>query len=530
MSEKEILKKILSIITSDDINKTDAENHDIAFLAMQVGDEDLALNIINNPKFNSMHINKREHSDETLLTTAAYFGCAKVIKTLLDDKELIEITNQSFSPFNALIEPFRSFKPQQYEFPSFSKEILDKARRIESTIPLRLNILDMLLQQEELTLTSNDFLGYIYLRDERYNSKIPFSNSKLYYFSKDTLEKIISNCKCKNTEWLYNDEWRMTALGNVGQYCSLEEVKLFLKRDDIDINKTFPATRRLYFRNAATETLGCDSYRGRILSLSNRINEDNLYKIVLDKRFSSVLTLDIINRLEYSEIVNKEKIINTILINKDWPKEDIYDETALSLAFYHDNINYEFLINHENVRLKTNTLEFISKYASKYNYYYGYEFPEKIKEASIIKDITDLELTKRTDRWTKVDELTYDTIAYRNGLYIDSDKRMGRALEESFLEQEQVKKIIKERLVIAYYNLTNRYVPNVNINALSYIINENELVKEEINSIRKLVEELLDNYHYIEVTDSYIKEEDSRQKKKTLFDKLKKIASPINKI
>lgn len=107
---------------------------------------------------------------------------------------------------------------------------------------------------------------------------------------------------------------------------------------------------------------------------------------------------------------------------------------------------------------------------------------------------------------------------------------MGRALEESFLGQEQVDKLIEERLGIAYYNLINRYAPNSNINVLSYIINENELVKEEINSIRKLVEELLDNYHYIEVIDSEIKEEDSRQKKKTLFDKLKKIASPINKI
>ena len=120
MSEKEILKKILSIIISDDINKTDSEEHDIAFLAMQVGDEDLALNIINNPKFNRIHINKREYSDETLLTTAAYFGCAKVIKTLLDDNELIEITNtnRNLSPYNALIKPFRSFKPQQYDFPS----------------------------------------------------------------------------------------------------------------------------------------------------------------------------------------------------------------------------------------------------------------------------------------------------------------------------------------------------------------------------------------------------------------------------
>ena len=528
MSEKEILKKILSIITSDDINKTDAENHDIAFLAMQVGDEDLALNIINNPNFNRMHINKREHSDETLLTTAAYFGCAKVIKTLLDDKKLIEITNQSFSPYCALIKPFRSFEPQQYEFSSFSKEVLDKARIIESTIPLRLNILDMLLQQEELTLTSNDFLGYIYLRDERYNSKIPFSNSKLYYFSKDALKKIISNCKCKNTLWLYDDEWRVTALGHVAKYCSLEEVELFLKRDDIDINKTFPATRRSYFSNAATEVLRCDSYRGRILSLF--IREDSLYKIVLDKRFSSVLTLDIINRLEYSEIDNKEKIINTILINKDWPKEEIYDETALALAFYHDDINYEFLINHENVRLKTNTLEFISKYASKYNYYYGYDFPLKIKESSIIKDITDLELAKRTDRWTKVDYITYDAIVYRNGLHIDSDKRMGRALKESFLEQEPVDKKIEERSGIIRYNLSS-YVPNRNIYVLSYIINENEMVKEEINSIRKLVEEFLDNYHYIEVMDSDVKEEGvSKQKKKTLFNKLKKIASPINKI
>ena len=513
MTEKETLKKILSIITSDDINKTDAEEHDIAFLAMQIGDEDLALNIINNPKFNRIHINKREYSDETLLTTAAYFGCAKVIKTLLDDKELIEITNtnQSFSPYLALIEPFRSFKTQQYEFPSFSKEILDKARKIESTIPLRLDILDMLLQQEELTLTLNDFLGYIYLRDERYNSKIPFSNSKLFYFSKDGLKKIISNCKCKSTEWLYDDEWRITALGHVAKYCSLEEVELFLKRDDIDINKTFPTTRKSYFSNAATEALGCDSYRGRILSLSNRI--DSLYKIVLDKRFSSVLTLDIINRLEYSEIVNKEKIINTILISKDWPKEDIYDETALALAFYHDVINYEILINNENVRLKTNTLEFISKYASKYNYYYGYEFPLKIKEASVIKNVTDLELAKRTDRWTKVDYITYDAIVYKNGLYFDSDKRMGRALEESFLEREQVKKIIKERLGIERYNLSS-YVPNRNISVLSYIISENDVVKDKVNYIKRVVEELLDHYHYIEVTDSKIKEEDSRQKKK----------------
>ena len=106
---------------------------------------------------------------------------------------------------------------------------------------------------------------------------------------------------------------------------------------------------------------------------------------------------------------------------------------------------------------------------------------------------------------------------------------MGRTLEESFLEQEQVRKIIKERLGIVRYNLSS-YVPNSNINVLSHIISENDVVKEEIKCIRKLVEELLDNYHYIEVTDSRIKEEDSRQKKKTLFNKLKKIVSPINKI
>lgn len=513
-------KEILSIITSDDINKTDEKNHDLAFLAMQMGEEDIALNIINNPKFDRTHLNKRNGSEETLLATAAYFGCTKVIKTLVEDKEFIKIINQGRSPYSALIEPFVSVKTKQNELGSFSKKDLDESRRIESTIPLRLNILDILLQQEELTLTSNDFLGYIFLRDERYNNRKPFSDSKLYYFSKEALKKIISNCK--TSSWLYDDNWRSTALGNVAKYCSLEEVELLLKRDDIDINKTFPANRMNYFSNAVTTALGCDSYYGRIRD--SHIREDILYRIVLDKRFSSILTLDIINRLEYSEVVDKEKIINNILINKDWPKEDIYDETALALAFYHDEINYLFLINNENVSLKTIILEFISKYASEYKDYYNFSLNhlEKKKEASIIKDITDLELAKRMDRWTKEAELTYDTIVYRHGLYLSRDKNMGDALEKHFVEQDKVNKIIKEQIRLSNYNLSSR-VPNRNINVLSYIINGNDVVKDEIVSIKKVVKELLNNYHYKEMIDSEIKQESvSKQKKKTLYGKLKK--------
>ena len=518
MAETEILKKILLIITSGDVNKTDEENHDVAFLAMQLGEEELALNIINNTKFNRTHLNMRNNCKETLLATASYFGCAEIVKILVRDKKLIKITNQGKNPYCTLTEPFFTIEKKNDKLGLFSKEELEKVKIIENTIPLRLKILDMLLCQYELTLTSNDFLGYILLRDENYNSRTPFSESKLYYFSKNALEKIISNCKCKTTEWLYDDNFRSTALGNVAKYCSLEEVDLLLKRDDIDINKTFPATRREYFSNAATSALGCDSYHGRIFRIYNCIREDVLYRIVLDKRFSSVLALDVINRLEYSEVVDKEKIINNILVNKEWPKEDIYDETALALAFYHDDINYKFLINYKNVRLKTITLEFISRYASKYQDYYNFhKVSKKIKEASIIKDITDLELTERTDRWTKEEELTYDTIVYKHGLYVSYNKNMGRELEKHFLEQEHVRKLIEKNIKITNYNLSN-YVPNRNINVLSYIINENDVVKIEVDRIREVVKELLNNYHYIERMDNEVETEKvSKQKKKYLI-------------
>ena len=104
-------------------------------------------------------------------------------------------------------------------------------------------------------------------------------------------------------------------------------------------------------------------------------------------------------------------------------------------------------------------------------------------------------------------------LIYEVGILGGNDKGEIKFILFLMFEREQVKKIIKERSGIVHYNLSS-YVPNSNINVLSYIISENDVVKDKVNYIKRVVEELLDNYHYIEVTDSKIKEEDSRQKKK----------------
>lgn len=540
--EKDTLTKIRKNIVTGDINIKDKDGHDLVFLSMVAGDENIALQLLENKCFNRMHLNRRENKstksreEETLLATACYYACPKVVKVLLEDEKFRKQLNRGRNPYQALIAPFYEIETRitdgYSEEKPYTNEEVEYVKKLETTLEARLKIFEDLLKHEEISFDMMNFIKIHDISRKKFREwkktrlvPFPYDTSKTKSFVTQILKKVIKTRK--KSDWMSLDNWEDYTLPKyMLDANSLDLFYEMMKREDFDINQTKEPSRTEYRKTLATHVLKnyINPKTGNFYPEETEIylgSLNLLYSIVLDERFSPLLALDIINRLEYSNIKEKREIVKRILTTKQWPKEEIYDEVALACAFYQDIENYTFLLNHPNIVIKTTTLEIIARYIECY--------PKDLKEEKTeeIKWLTEEKLQERTNRWRKKDRLAYALLFRKTNQLHEIDKNLEEKIASQFEEKEEVRKEInRTNFLLPQESRIYSSVPEYRINRLMYIINPKEQEPKRISACYEKVEELMMKYHFIENPEEQLpyhkiqSQEKPIIKKKTIFGKI----------
>lgn len=539
MKKEDALNNIRKYIITEDINIRDKEDHDLVFLSMETGEEEIALQLLENKYFDRTHLNERENKtknkreeEETLLATACYYACPKVVKVLLEDEDFLKQVGKGLNPYQALIEPFYEIKTRKENSWTVAKpyirEEVEFIKELEKTLEARFSIFNELLKHEDISFGMMEFIKIHDITRKKFTEwkstrliPFPYDTSKIKSFVTKILKEVIKTRK--KTDWMSLDNWGEYTLPKY--MIDADSLDLFydmMKREDFDINQMKEPSKLEYRRTLATHAINyfIDNRNGRIFPSINEIYPRNLnilYSIVLDERFSALLTLDIISRLEYSNIKEKREIVKRILTTKDWPKEEIYDEVALACAFYQDIENYTFLLNHPNIEIKTTTLEIIARYIECY--------PKDLKEEKTeeIKWLTEEKLQERTNRWRKKDRLAYALLFRKTNQLHEIDKNLEEKIVSQFEEKEEVRKEINgTNFLLPQESRIYSSVPECRIDRLMHIIYPKEKEKKRISACYEKVEELMTNYHWVDDKRFLFPKEEVPQetlaiKKKTLF-------------
>ena len=538
MKKEDALNKIRKNILAKDINMKDKEDHDLVFLSMVAEEEELALQLLENKYFDRTHLNKRENKEsqtreeETLLATACYYACPKVVKVLLEDEKFRRQLSRGRNPYQALIDPFYEIETRitdgYSEEKAYTNEEVEYVKKLETTLEARLKIFEDLLKHEEIPFDMMNFIKIHDISRKKFREwkktrlvPFPYDTSKIKSFVTKILKKVIKTRK--KSDWMSLDNWEDYTLPKyMLDANSLDLFYEMMKREDFDINQTKEPSRTECRKTLATHVLKnyINPKTGKFYSEETEIYPGSLnllYSIVLDERFSPLLTLDIINRLEYSNIKEKREIVKRILTTKQWPKEEIYDEVALACAFYQDIENYTFLLNHPNIEIKTTTLEIIARYIECY--------PKDLKEEKTdeIKWLTEEKLQERTNRWRKKDRLAYALLFRKTNQLHEIDKNLEEKIVSQFEEKEEVRKEINgTNFLLPQESRIYSSVPECRIDRLMHIIYPKEKEKKRISACYEKVEELMTNYHWVDDKRFLFPKEEVPQetlaiKKKTLF-------------
>lgn len=514
MKKEDALNKIRKNIIAEDINIRDKEDHDLVFLSMVAEEEEIALQLLENKYFDRTHLNKRENKEnqtreeETLLATACYYTCPKVVKVLLEDEKFRKQLGKGRNPYQALIDPFYEIETRitdgYSEEKPYTYEKVEYVKKLEETLEARLRIFDDLLKHEEISFDMMNFIRIHDISRKKFREwkktrlvPFPYDTKKIKNFVTKTLKEVIKTRK--KSDWMSLDNWGDYTLPKY--MLDADSLDLFyemMKREDFDINQSKEPSRTEYRKTLATHVLKnyINPKTGNFYPEETEIYPGSLnllYSIVLDERFSPLLTLDIISRLEYSNIKEKREIVKRILTTKDWPKEEIYDEVALACAFYQDIENYTFLLNHPNIEIKTTTLEIIARYIE----YYPRNLKEDAKKK--IKKLAEEKLQERTDRWGKKDKLAYALLFRKTNHLHEIDKNLEEKIVSHFEEQEEVRnEMVGKSFILPQESRVYSSVPEYIINRLMYIINPKEQEQKRISACYEKIEELLTNYHFID--------------------------------
>lgn len=543
--EKDVLTKIRENIVAGDINIKDKDGHDLVFLSMVAGDENIALQLLENKYFDRTHLNRRENKttksreeEESLLATACYYACSKVVKTLLEDEEFIKQVGKGLNPYQALVEPFYEVETKKENrwtvAKSYTIEEVEFIKELEKSLEVRLSIFNELLKHEDISFGMMEFIKVHDITRKKFaewkTTKLvpfPYDTSKTKSFVTQILKKIIKTRK--KSDWMSLDNWGDYTLPKY--MLDADSLDLFydmMKREDFDINQTREPSKMEYRRTLATYALKnyINPKNGRICESIDEIFPGNLnllYSIILDERFSSRLTLDIINRLEYSNIKDKREIVKKIITTKRWPKEEVCDETALACAFYQDVDSFTYLLNHPNIEISTVTLEIIHSYIE----YYSDNIDRKV-----VLEITQLAeetLYNRSDSWDVKDQLAYALLFSKTKYLREIDENLEKNIVNRFEEKEEIREELDNFILPAEPKVCSK-VPEYRIAKFMTIIDPNEL---EVNRIRVCYEkanEFLTKYHFVEENNlleapeelpyQEVSEVTESTKKKTLFRKM----------
>lgn len=543
--EKAVLTKIRKNIVAGDINIIDKDGHDLVFLSMVAGDENIALQLLENKYFDRTHLNRRENKttksreeEESLLATACYYACPKVAKILLEDEEFIKQVGKGLNPYQALVEPFYEVETKKENSQTVAKpytiEEVEFIKELEKSLEVRLSIFNELLKHEDISFGMMEFIKIHDITRKKFaewgSTKLvpfPYDTSKTKNFVTQILKKVIKTRK--KSDWMSLDNWGDYTLPKY--MLDANSTDLFydmLKREDFDINQTREPSKMEYRRTLATYALKnyINPKNGRIYESKDEIFPGNLnllYSVILDERFSARLTLDIINRLEYSNIKDKREIVKKIIITKRWPREEIYDETALACAFYQDVDSFTYLLNHPNIEISTVTLEIIHRYIE----YYSDNIDRKV-----VLEITQLAeeaLYNRSDSWNVKDQLAYALLFSKTKYLRQIDESLEKKIVSHFEEKEEIREGIDSFILPAEPKICSK-VPEYRIAKFMTIIHPNESEVTRIRACYEKANEFLTKYHFVEENNlletpeelpyQEVSEVTESTKKKTFFRKM----------
>ena len=543
--EKAVLTKIRKNIVAGDINIIDKDGHDLVFLSMVAGDENIALQLLENKYFDRTHLNRRENKttksreeEESLLATACYYACPKIVKVLLEDEEFIKQVGKGLNPYQALVEPFYEVETKKENSQTVAKpytiEEVEFIKELEKSLEVRLSIFNELLKHEDISFGMMEFIKIHDITRKKFaewgSTKLvpfPYDTSKTKNFVTQILKKVIKTRK--KSDWMSLDNWGDYTLPKY--MLDANSTDLFydmLKREDFDINQTREPSKMEYRRTLATYALKnyINPKNGRIYESKDEILPGNLnllYSIILDERFSARLTLDIINRLEYSNIKDKREIVKKIIITKRWPREEIYDETALACAFYQDVDSFTYLLNHPNIEISTVTLEIIHRYIE----YYSDNIDRKV-----VLEITQLAeeaLYNRSDSWNVKDQLAYALLFSKTKYLRQIDESLEKKIVSYFEEKEEIREGIDSFILSAEPKICSK-VPEYRIAKFMTIIHPNESEVTRIRACYEKANEFLTKYHFVEENNlletpeelpyQEVSEVTESTKKKTFFRKM----------
>ena len=543
--EKAVLTKIRKNIVTGDINIIDKDGHDLVFLSMVAGDENIALQLLENKYFDRTHLNRRENKttksreeEESLLATACYYACPKIVKVLLEDEEFIKQVGKGLNPYQALVEPFYEVETKKENSQTVAKpytiEEVEFIKELEKSLEVRLSIFNELLKHEDISFGMMEFIKIHDITRKKFaewgSTKLvpfPYDTSKTKNFVTQILKKVIKTRK--KSDWMSLDNWGDYTLPKY--MLDANSTDLFydmLKREDFDINQTRKPSKMEYRRTLATYALKnyINPKNGRIYESKDEIlpgNLDLLYSIILDERFSARLTLDIINRLEYSNIKDKREIVKKIIITKRWPREEKCDETALACAFYQDVDSFTYLLNHPNIEISTVTLEIIHRYIE----YYSDNIDRKV-----VLEITQLAeeaLYNRSDSWNVKNQLAYALLFSKTKYLRQIDESLEKKIVSYFEEKEEIREGIDSFILSAEPKICSK-VPEYRIAKFMTIIHPNESEVTRIRACYEKANEFLTKYHFVEENNlletpeelpyQEVSEVTESTKKKTFFRKM----------
>lgn len=543
--EKTVLTKIRENIVTGDINIIDKDGHDLVFLSMVAGDENIALQLLENKYFDRTHLNRRENKttksreeEESLLATACYYACPKIVKVLLEDEEFIKQVGKGLNPYQALVEPFYEVETKKENSwtvaKSYTIEEVEFVKKLEKSLEVRFSIFNELLKHEDISFGMMEFIKIHDITRKKFaewgSTKLvpfPYDTSKTKNFVTQILKKVIKTRK--KSDWMSLDNWGDYTLPKY--MLDANSIDLFydmLKREDFDINQTREPSKMEYRRTLATYALKnyINPKNGRIYESIDEIFPENLnllYSIILDERFSARLTLDIINRLEYSNIKDKREIVKKIIITKRWPREEVCDETALACAFYQDVDSFTYLLNHPNIEISTVTLEIIHRYIE----YYSDNIDRKV-----VLEITQLveeALYNRSDSRDVKDQLAYALLFSKTKYLRQIDENLEKKIVSHFEEKEEIREELDSFILPAESKVCSK-VPEYRIAKFMTIIHPNELGVTRIRACYEKANEFLTKYHFVEENNlletpeelpyQEVSEVTESTKKKTLFRKM----------
>lgn len=483
----------------EDVNRVDESGYDSCYLAMKEKDEVLALSILSDKKFDRYHLNE----DKSLLSWAIYFRCENVVDILLEDKKMVQLANNK--------NPYYEFADALTEEPGFLLYMNSYSR-----------IFDKLLRTEEIDFSKVVDACMYFINDrlskKRFSCYPGFQNYfPVLSFYDEAIGKILEHEQLAKYEISPSQYFGYKSLlYYVVKYGTGEEFKKIMK-SGIDINKQFAQdeiSNKLFYKedsrrgedewlldNALTVSLGCDW----IYPIANKedMDFDKFYALIFNQKLDSKYALEAINRICYSKYPLKEELIIKILANREWPKEDIYNKTLLSFAFYGLNKAYRFFLSNPNVDVRTLTLELIHEYARKFHQEeYGpeYKIEKNEEQEKDIEELTMQLLETRHDRIAEEEKLPYELLIFD---FCDVHDEFTKNIIEKFQNQKLADEIVMDSWWKIKDEMKVKIRPRLNLPSYridhidKFILQDNEKNKELLARAQNYTDRLIQEAGYL---------------------------------